>query len=118
MHLRENTKRIFGVNFDTVFSHLDNDKDGKVETLDEIRGLMFGTLLCLPGMPQHYEEITDFADLQHKCEDALEMYNTSTTKPMNLVLFTFALEHLARISRILNQPGGHGLLVGVGGSGR
>ena len=117
-HIRDSTKRIFGVNFDNVFNRLDIDKNGKVETLDEIRGLMFGNLMSPPGALKHYEEMKDYPHLLKNCEGSLDLYNASSGKPMDLVLFSFAIEHLCRVSRILNQPGGHALLVGVGGSGR
>ena len=49
---------------------------------------------------------------------ALNNYNMVSDKPMDLVLFNYALEHLLIILRIIRQPKGNALLVGMGGSGR
>eukprot|EP00428_Durinskia_dybowskii_P033450 CAMPEP_0170254764 /NCGR_PEP_ID=MMETSP0116_2-20130129/27233_1 /TAXON_ID=400756 /ORGANISM="Durinskia baltica, Strain CSIRO CS-38" /LENGTH=483 /DNA_ID=CAMNT_0010505769 /DNA_START=8 /DNA_END=1455 /DNA_ORIENTATION=+ len=41
-----------------------------------------------------------------------------STKKMDLVCFLYMLEHLSRVARVIKNPGGNALLVGVGGSGR
>ncbi len=51
-------------------------------------------------------------------EHYLKELNSSSQAPMPLVMFGYALEHASRLCRILRQPGGHALLVGLGGSGR
>jgi dynein heavy chain len=65
-----------------------------------------------------YEEIENQAALQSMIEDYLEDYNSESKQPMNLVLFKDAMLHVVKISRVLRQPSGHALLLGVGGSGR
>ncbi len=37
---------------------------------------------------------------------------------MNLVFFEDAIEHIARVARVLRQPRGNMMLIGVGGSGK
>lgn len=65
-----------------------------------------------------YQEFEDHEALLNTLEDYLEDHNAMTNNPMSLVLFENAIEHIARISRIICQPMGNALLVGVGGSGR
>ena len=48
----------------------------------------------------------------------IKEYNNVSKAKMNLVIFQYVLEHLSHVCRILRSPGGHALLVGVGGSGR
>lgn len=51
-------------------------------------------------------------------EEYMDDYNQTSTSKMKLVLFMDAIQHVCRISRILRQPMGNALLLGVGGSGR
>ena len=67
---------------------------------------------------QVYCEIEDQAKLVSQCEEYLEDYNVTSTAQMKLVLFLDAIQHVTRISRIIRQPLGNALLLGVGGSGR
>jgi dynein heavy chain, axonemal len=58
-----------------------------------------------------YQEIDNMTLLQKVMDDYLEDFNAMTNKPMSLVLFQNAIEHVARISRIISQPYGNALLV-------
>ena len=53
-----------------------------------------------------------------KIEEYLDDYNGQSKQPMKLIMFLDACDHVARICRILRQPQGNALLLGVGGSGR
>uniref|UniRef100_A0A3B5A740 Dynein axonemal heavy chain 11 n=1 Tax=Stegastes partitus TaxID=144197 RepID=A0A3B5A740_9TELE len=62
-------------------------------------------------------QASDWEKLQKTLADALEHYN-ELHAVMDLVLFEEAIQHVCRISRILEAPYGNALLVGVGGSGK
>jgi len=68
--------------------------------------------------PGIYEEVTSMEKVIQMLDDALEDYNLSNPTQMKLVFFRDAVEHVTRIKRILRQPRGNAMLVGVGGSGK
>ncbi|MEW5311651.1 MAG: hypothetical protein WDW38_003347 [Sanguina aurantia] len=73
----------------------------------------------VPGQdPKIYCDIKDQSVMLTVVNEYLADFNATSKKPMNLVIFQFALEHIARICRVITSPGGNALLVGVGGSGR
>lgn len=67
--------------------------------------------------PRLYKDIGGYEEIRTIFSEVLEIYNQDN-KPMTLVLFEQALEHLCRIHRIIRNPRGNALLVGVGGSGK
>ena len=66
-----------------------------------------GSYLPIPSM----EKLKDVLDSK------LVEYN-ETFAMMDLVLFEQAMLHITRISRIIQNPGGNAMLIGVGGSGK
>lgn len=88
-----------------------------------LRNLYFGDLMSnIKAQDQEiqlYEEITNLDELKSNIENYLSDYNITCKVPMDLVIFGFLIEHVSRISRILKQQSnGHGLLIGIGGTGR
>jgi len=69
------------------------------------------------GHEQAYLNIKDMDDLKDVLEQKLAEYNENVAV-MDLVLFSIACQHICRIARIIDQPFGNALLVGVGGSGK
>lgn len=132
--LKELNRKHFGSDFDSVCEQLITMHPGKIPggppatkggkattTIEHLRVLMWGDYMSqgtAPGMPRPYGEVTSIEGMDERMMQFLAEFNAQSKKPMDLVMFLFFMEHVSRISRIIKMPGGHGLLVGVGGSGR
>jgi len=65
-----------------------------------------------------YEELTDMKKVSNILSEYLDDFNMGSSKEMKLVFFLDAIEHVSRIARMVRQPRGNALLVGVGGTGK
>jgi dynein heavy chain len=81
--------------------------------------ILFCDFIANESNSSEYIQVTNLKKFKEKIESYLEAYNeNSKKKKLNLVMFLDACDHVARICRILRQPQGNALLLGVGGSGR
>ena len=90
--------------------------DWKKVTGSEDERLIFGDFMKDDGA--EYEVMASMPGIIDRMTTSLEDHNAISKAPMDLVLFPFAAEHVCRILRIVKQPFGNVLSVGVGGSGR
>jgi len=88
------------------------------EDVFEKSHIYWGDTLKLDAPVKLYEEIKDIVKLRKVLDNQLEDYNLKAVKKMQLVFFDDALEHILKISRVLRQPKGYVMLIGVGGSGK
>ena len=82
------------------------------------------SIICVDTVASRHFTLPKFTAVQDipaiiaRVDDLLADHNAASRRPMNLAVFLYAAEHVARAVRVLRQPGGHLLSIGVGGSGR
>ncbi len=85
-------------------------------TNDHFADIIFGDFMTKEN--KEYQELEDRDKVNVVLNEYLEEYNITFPSRMDLVFFRDAINHISRIARVLSQPRGNALLVGVGGSGR
>lgn len=104
--------------FDTLLQYLPKyDDQITEESLDD---LIFVNFMDPDAAMENrlYEEIPSLEELQRVGLVFLQEYNDTHLDKVDVTLFRYALQHLARICRVLTIPCGNLLMVGTGGSGR
>lgn len=122
--LTEQIEETFKDTMDQLFENY-VDAGGNV-TRPNMNRMMFGCYIDREGetgigsdVPQRrYEELASFEKLAEIARTSLEEYNATSHNKLTVILFAYAIEHLNRICRIVSTPGGNGLVIGMGDSGR
>ncbi|KAM9777518.1 dynein axonemal heavy chain 12-like [Neosynchiropus ocellatus] len=107
----------FQGSLEQLFDHL---RRGTQLVESDLQDLLFGDYMSpdLEGDERRYSEVLSVDGFATVVQACLDSYNQTQRTRMNLVIFRYVLQHLSRVSRVLKQPAGNALLVGVGGSGR
>lgn len=62
-----------------------------------------------------YEEVVDEEYLKNFIKCSIKEYNSNSEfVPVDILLFRDYIEHICRIVRVISQPMGHILLIGIG----
>jgi len=118
--LQSSTERVWKDRFSRLVARPAAEGAGPGPDLDvrAVATRLFGDFWVPGADPRKYVEAPTDDTLLKVCEEYLTDMNATSKTPMELVLFDFAAKHVARIARLVSQPGGNALLVGLGGSGR
>lgn len=104
---------------DLIFQQTEKEfRVTKVQVLDRERIVFGDYLFGNESDNRPYQIVDDLNKFVKRVEDYLEEFNSGAKVPMKLVMFLDACDHVSRICRVLRQPLGNALLLGVGGSGR
>ncbi|ALC43064.1 CG17150 [Drosophila busckii] len=96
----------------------DRMEPGEKLSDNDLRNLFYGNYMEPDAEPKYYDECDSYEKLEKLMKYYLREYNSFSSSPMDLVMFRFAIEHVSRVSRVLQMPRGNVLMVGMGGSGR
>ena len=80
--------------------------------------VVFSKILTLDYETPYYELVASKQKLLQCLDEKLGTYNLSSPSKMDLVFFSDAVTHIMSIMRILMQPRGNAMLIGVSGSGK
>ena len=93
----------------------------KAEEVDNAKNLVFCNFVDAKQDEPVYMQSHSSDSLRENLAKFVENYNaskTSSSEKLNILLFDYFMQHLARVSRIIAKPFGNGLLIGLGGNGR
>eukprot|EP00605_Chrysophyceae_sp_TOSAG23-4_P000859 GSChrysophyteH1.ASY1.ANO1.950.1 assembled CDS len=117
LETKEKIIRLWAHEASRVFrDRLINDEDRKWFNDANFADIIFGDFMTKEN--KEYQELEDREKVNAVLNEYLEEYNLTFPSRMDLVFFRDAINHISRVARVLSQPRGNALLVGVGGSGR